>query len=85
MKKIKWINILKTVLLIICLSVIFHDTYMLTIHTFITGEIYGLTLFGIVTFLLCGSISIDIIKDITRTINEPAPRHSKKRFISRRN
>lgn len=55
MKKIKWINVLKLITFMACICVIVHDIYVLTVKTLITGNLYGFTWFGFITFLLvCG-------------------------------
>lgn len=52
MKKIKWVNVLKIILFMVCLGIILHDVYMLTIYSSITGKLCTYTWFGFLTFLI---------------------------------
>lgn len=64
MKKIKWKNLFKLVILIICVSTIFHDLYMLTIHSWINSTTVSWTSFGLLTFVLSGLLSEYLIEDL---------------------
>lgn len=50
--KVKWVNVGLALIFIASTYVVLHDTYMLTIHSWITSEIVGFTWFGCFTFLL---------------------------------
>ena len=52
MKKIKWLNVMKSIIFILCVYMILHDLYMLTIYSTITGKLYGWTWLGFITFIL---------------------------------
>ena len=60
--KIKWKNIALLVILLMCTYIVGHDVYMLTIYSWITGNMYGWTWFGFLTFLLAGAIGGEIIE-----------------------
>lgn len=50
--KIKWKNVLLLILLLISLGLVFYDTYILTINSWITSEISTWTWYGFITFIL---------------------------------
>lgn len=60
--KIKWKNVALLLVLIICASVIIHDTFMVTIYSWITGRLVGWTWFGLLTYFLAFAISGEIIE-----------------------
>ena len=60
--KIKWKNIALLVILLMCTYIVGHDVYMLTIYSWITGNMYGWTCFGFLTFLLAFAIGGEIIE-----------------------
>ncbi len=64
MKKIKWKNLFKLVILLICISTILHDLYMLTIHSWINSTTVNWTSFGLLTFVLSGLLSEYLIEDL---------------------
>lgn len=64
MKKIKWKKLFKLVILLICISTIFHDLYMLTIHSWISSTTVSWTSFGLLTFVLSGLLSEYLIEDL---------------------
>lgn len=64
MKKIKWKNLFKLVILLICISTIFHDLYMLTIHSWTNSTTVNWTSFGLLTFVLSGLLSEYLIEDL---------------------
>lgn len=64
MKKIKWKNLFKLVILLICISTILHDLYMLTIHSWINSITVNWTSFGLLTFVLSGLLSEYLIEDL---------------------
>lgn len=51
--KIRWKNVLKLAMLLISISFLIHDFYVLTIKSMITGNLYGLTWFGVVFDTMC--------------------------------
>ncbi len=66
MKRIKWKNLIVLIMLISSLLVILHDTYYLTLYSFITGKIYSFTWYGLITFILAfliGGASYEYLKD----------------------
>ena len=60
--KIKWENVALIIVLLICASIVFHDVFMLTIYSWITGNMYGWTWFGFLTFLLAFAIGGEIVE-----------------------
>lgn len=63
MKKIKWINVVKALVFVFCISMILYDTYMLTIGSWINGELYSWTWLGLITFILFFAIAGSIYDD----------------------
>ena len=60
--KILWWNLTLLIILLICASIVIHDVFMLTIYSWITGNMCGWTWFGFLTFLLACSIGGEIIE-----------------------
>lgn len=50
--KVKWLNVLLALIFIFASYIVLHDTYMLTIHSWITSEVIGWTWLGFITFAL---------------------------------
>ena len=67
MKKIKWKNVIKSGVLLICLSVMLHDMFNL-MYGVITGYSIGFTNFGWVTFLLITGIASTLFDDLEEQI-----------------
>ena len=51
-RRIKWKNIMLLLLLLIATSIVLHDTYILTINSWITSETATWTWYGFITFIL---------------------------------
>lgn len=64
MKKIKWKNLFKLVILLICISTIIHDLYTLTVYSWINNITASWTSFGLLTFVLSGLLSEYLIEDL---------------------
>lgn len=62
--KIKYINVLKLVVLVGCLGLIIHDLYMLFIYPIIFKTLTSFTVYGFLTFVLAVIISTRIIGQI---------------------
>lgn len=62
MKKIKWKNMALLIILMVCISVILKDMYMLTIYSSITGKLMGLSFIGIIELIACVLVGIKIIE-----------------------
>lgn len=62
--KIKWKNLFKLIILLICISTILHDLYMLTIYSWISNTTVSWTSFGLLTFVLSGLLSEYLIEDL---------------------
>jgi len=60
--KIKWKNVSILTVGLLALSVIIHDVFMLTIYTWLTGNSYGWTWFGLITFVLACSVLGEVIE-----------------------
>lgn len=78
--KIKWLNVVKLILFIFCVYMILHDLYMITIHSYITGNMYSWTWLGFITFILfivvAGAI-YDDFEEQTKSIQSYRPKHAK--------
>ncbi|MCI9434736.1 MAG: hypothetical protein HFI86_05660 [Bacilli bacterium] len=68
--KIKWKNIALFIILLMCIYIVCHDLFMLTIYGWITGNICGWTWLGFLTFLLALTIGGGIIEYIYNEINK---------------
>lgn len=79
MKKIKWKNVFKVAVLIACGLVVVHDAYMLTIGSLVTGNLYGWSWYGLITFMLCwfiGGITLeDVLDQFKKMSNVGSKRH----------
>lgn len=64
MKKIKWKNLFKLVILLICVSTIIHDFYMLTVYSWIKNVTVSWSSFGLLTFVLSGLLSEYLFEDL---------------------
>lgn len=79
-KKIKWINVIKAIVFIFCISMILHDVYMLTVASWVTGKLYSWTWFGLLTFILFCSIAgmiYDDFEEQIKSIQSYQPKHAK--------
>ncbi len=50
-RKIKWNNVIKLIVMLICLVIVLRDMYMVSISQFFTGELVSWTWFGFLTFI----------------------------------
>lgn len=78
--KIKWGNVVKAIIFLFCIGLILHDFYMLTIHSFVTGNLYGWTWYGFITFWIAVMIASLIYEDFEEQIeNIPSyqPKHAR--------
>ncbi len=79
-KKIKWGNVIKAVIFLLCIGVMIHDFYMLTIYSFITNQLTQLTWFGLGTLILAIITASLIYEDFEEQIeNIPSyqPKHAR--------
>jgi hypothetical protein len=51
-RKIKWKNVIKLIIMLICLLIVIHDMYMVSISQFFTGELVGWTWYGFFSFIV---------------------------------
>ncbi len=66
MKRIKWNNLILLMVILGCACVVIHDVYMLTIYTSITGNMTGLTSWGLISFVMClaiGGYAVECLKE----------------------
>ena len=63
MKRIKWGNVIKAIGFVFCIGMILYDTYMLTIGSWINGEMVGFTWLGLITYILFFAIAGSIYDD----------------------
>lgn len=68
--KIKWVNVIKAIIFVFCISMILHDVFMLTFASWITGNFYGWTWFGFLTFILFCTIASMIYEDFEEEIEK---------------
>lgn len=68
--KIKWRNIALLGVLLLCAYIVGHDMFMLTIYSWITGEMLGWTWFGFLTFIIAFAVGGEIIEYFIDEINE---------------
>lgn len=68
--KIKWKNVSLAVILLMCIGLILHDIFMITIYSWITGNLYGWTWLGLLTFILAIGIGGEIIEYFDDEINK---------------
>ena len=64
MKRIKWINVMELIALILCTIIILHDSYMIMFKS------YSFTWFGFITFvfvIIQGSIMYEKLEQKIRT------------------
>lgn len=80
--KIKWKNVIKSLMLLVSVSFIIHDVYLLTISSWFTGELYSFTWFGFITFILFCTITGMIISDFEeqKSILNSRPKQSKNTY-----
>lgn len=64
MKRIKWRNFFKLVILLICVSTIIYDFYMLTVYSLIKNVTVSWSTFGLLTFVFSGLLSEYLIEDL---------------------
>lgn len=79
-KKIKWGNVGKAIIFLFCIGLILHDFYMLTIHSFVTGQYCGWTWLGFITFWIAVMTAEAIYEDFeeqTKNIPSYRPKHAK--------
>lgn len=62
--KIKWKNLFKFIVLLLCIFVILHDFYMLSIYSLIHKVTTSWTSFGLLTFVLSGFLSEYLFDDL---------------------
>ena len=62
-RKIKWLNVLKVVMLMVCISLILKDTYVLI------TSFASFTLYGFISHVLAWSVSWVIYEDLEGQID----------------
>lgn len=60
--KIKWLNIVLTLIFLLCLYVVLHDLYMITIYSWINNQLVSWSWFGLIIFLLALTIGGEIFE-----------------------
>lgn len=68
--KIKWNNIALLGVLLLCAYIVIHDLFMLTIYSWITGQMLGWTWFGFITFIISFAVIGEIIEYFYEEINK---------------
>lgn len=65
-RKIKWENIVLSIIFVICALIVLHDLYVLLIEPIFTTMIKGWTWYGLLTFIIAlikGCIILDYFID----------------------
>ena len=60
MKRIKWKNVFKLVVMLISFGIVAYDVFMLSFSQFFTGEMLGWTWYGFITFIISCFTSFNI-------------------------
>lgn len=68
-KKVKWLNVLETLLFLGSLAVIIHDLFMVTVYSWFTSQLVGWTWFGLATFILAIAIASLTYEDLEEKAN----------------
>lgn len=68
--KIKWNNIALLGVLLLCAYIVIHDLFMLTIYSWITGQMLGWTWFGFITFIISFAVGGEIIEYFYEEVNK---------------
>ncbi len=68
--KVKWKNVGILAIGLFASSVIVHDVFMLTIYSWATGNSYGWTWFGFITFILSCAVLGEVVDYIDEEINK---------------
>ena len=61
--KLKWKNIGKLVLFMVCLGIVMYDFYMVMIYPTITGNLVCWTMVGFISFIVTLFILVSIYED----------------------
>ena len=69
LKRVKWLNVLKIVGFIGCLTLIVHDLFMVTVYGWITSNMVGWTWFGFATFVAAIMTAGTIFDDLEEQWN----------------
>ena len=80
MRKIKWDNVIITLILLACIVFISKDIYLLTIHSWVTSEVLGWTWWGVITFIMgiiVGNLCFDALKKEIKNTSKYQPRHTR--------
>lgn len=68
--RIKWKNVGLLAILLLCVYIVGHDLFMLTIYGWITGNMYGWTWFGFITFVIAFATGGEIVEYFIAEINK---------------
>ena len=79
-KKIKWLNVIKLAILLGSITFILHDLYMLTLHSWFTGELLGWTWFRLLTFITVCGLAGCIVEDFNEQMKKSSSIRRTQRF-----
>lgn len=65
-RRIKWNNVIRTLIFVLALYVVIHDTYVVFISQYFTGYLATWTYFGFVTFGFCLYCVISYCEDFKK-------------------
>lgn len=80
MKNVKWLNVIKLLVLLVCISMIIRDIWLVGFSYIFTDTSYSFTWFGLITFILFGIIAniiIDDFKEQIKSIQSHRPKFAK--------
>lgn len=70
LKKIHWLNVTKVITLLVCIGVLLHDFYRLSIEPFVTGQLTTFTWFGLITSALAFILGYAMYEDISEQMEK---------------
>lgn len=70
LRRIKWGRVFLAIVFVACCIFMLRDLYMLTLHSWFTGELVGWTWFGLGTFILVAMIAGSIYEYFEELLNK---------------
>lgn len=64
LKRVKWLNVIEVIILLLCIGIVARDFYILTIKSCITGNLATMTWIGLITEIILWIIIAFIYEDI---------------------
>lgn len=57
-------NVLRMIILLVCIGLVAHDLYMITLSQFFTGHLASWTIYGFVTFIFATMLGTKLAEDL---------------------